>query len=266
MPFLTPDRIWKIHVDGAELEINERIIPDDARSPRQIAAHIPKGGKMKPVALLGGNGKARGITIHNTDDINVPAGTTPAEQYSRATWPNANIRGVAVHFYVWRRSIWQNLSLTEQGWHASDGVSRRASKRPGYTIGGNVDTIAVEIIGSGPETEETAAMLSAWLLKEIKLEPYAGLYAHNYFMGRPERIVAGAAKNCPLFILPRWNDFKNKVSKYYSGLICGGEEVTIPSGGFVSAPPLRIFKNFHMFFPEVYGVLKRMRRSGRHVL
>jgi len=217
MPFLTPYRIWTFKVGRDELAVNERIIPVDARAPRQIAAHIPKGGRMKPDALLGGDGKACGITVHNTNDITVPAGTNPAEQYSRATWPNANMRGVVVHFYVWRRDIWQILDLTEQGWHASDGASRRAGNRAGQMIGGNLDTIAVEIIGNHAETEQTGAMLCAHLLREKGLDP-SDLYTHNFFMGRPDRVVQGAAKNCPLYILPRWEQFRGEVRSFYDAI------------------------------------------------
>jgi len=173
---------------------------------------------MKPGTLLGGDGRPRGITIHNTGDISAAAGTNAAEQYSRATWPNANMAGVVVHFYIWRQDIWQNLARSEQGWHAGDGTTRRASKRPGQLIGGNVDTIAIEVIGDHPETTQTAAMLSAWLLREHDLTPQTDLYTHNYFMGQPERIVQGARKNCPLFILPGWEGFKQTVSSHFADL------------------------------------------------
>ena len=218
MLFLTPDNVLNIRVAGVELAINQRIIPDDARAPRKIAAHVPKGGWMKPGAMLGDRGNPKGITIHNTCDIVVPPGTNPAEQYSRATWPNANMLGVVVHFYVWRRDIWQNLTLSEQGWHAGDGSTRRKSKRRGEWIGGNIDTIAIEVIGSHPESNQTAALLSAWLLREKDLSPATDLYTHNYFMDLPERIVPGVRKNCPLFILPDWAGFQKTVSGYYTAL------------------------------------------------
>jgi len=173
---------------------------------------------MKPGTLLSGDGRPRGITIHNTVDIRVAAGTNAAEQYSRATWPNANMAGVAVHFYIWRRDIWQNLALTEQGWHAGDGTSRRASKRPGERIGGNIDTIAIEAIGEHPETTQTTAMITAWLLREHSLSPETDVYTHNFFMGQPDRIVQGARRNCPLFILPDWEGFQQAMSGYYAGL------------------------------------------------
>ena len=51
-----------------------------------------------------------GITIHNTDWISVANGTTPAEQYTRAT-VNGNMNDVRVHFYVDDKCAWQNLPL-----------------------------------------------------------------------------------------------------------------------------------------------------------
>jgi len=211
MSFLTPDNIRNITIAGEPLVINEKIIPDNARAPRQIATWVPRGGPMKPNRPLSGDGRPRGITVHNTNDITVPSGTNPAEQYTRATWPNANMAGVVVHFYVWRREIWQNLDLSEQGWHASDGTSRRASKRAGQQIGGNVDTIAIEAIGDHAETTQTTALLTAWLLRHFELNPNTDVYTHNFFLGQAERIVPGARKNCPIFILPNLDSFMQTV-------------------------------------------------------
>lgn len=44
-------------------------------------------------------GKIIGVTVHNTDWISVASGTTPAEQYTRAT-VNGNMKDVRVHYYV----------------------------------------------------------------------------------------------------------------------------------------------------------------------
>ena len=38
------------------------------------------------------------------------------------------------------------------------------------------------------------------------------LYTHNHWAGRPDKIVQGARKNCPLYILPHWAEFKAKVA------------------------------------------------------
>lgn len=48
--------------------------------------------------LSGGTGKVAGVTIHNTGDL--PNVEEDAEQYTRATWPNANMNDARVHYYV----------------------------------------------------------------------------------------------------------------------------------------------------------------------
>jgi len=196
--FLQPDKIRIETIGGQPLIIKEKIIPDTARATRAVASYVQKGQPMKPNAPLGGDGKPRGITLHNTNDILVPTGTTPAEQYTRATWPNQNMAGVCVHFYVWGTDIWQSLRENERGWHATDGSSRRAAQRKGQTIGGNLDTIAIECIGSGKSSEDTATRLVAYLLRKYGLSPEFDLYPHRYFY---------PAKNCPAYILPHWETF-----------------------------------------------------------
>ena len=161
---------------------------------------------MKPCAKLNdGTGCPRGITIHNTGDISVAAGTNAAEQYSRATY-NGNMAGVVVHFYVWKDIIWQLLSLNERGWHAADGSTRRQSYRQGQKIGGNLDTIAIEAIGSRADTEETTARLTAWLCKQFRLEPMLDVYQHNYFY---------PAKACPIYIRPHWAQFLGAADQHF---------------------------------------------------
>ena len=81
-------------------------------------------------------GKIIGVTIHNTSWISVAKGTTPAEQYTRATY-NGNMKDVRVHYYVDHTCAWQNLPLDLSGWHAADGSGN-----------GNCKTIAIECIMS----------------------------------------------------------------------------------------------------------------------
>lgn len=78
--------------------------------------------------------KLLGITIHNTDWINVNSATTPAEQYTRACI-NGNLNTVRVHYYVDNKCVWQNLPNDWQGWHAADGNGN-----------GNTATISIECI------------------------------------------------------------------------------------------------------------------------
>ena len=186
------------------LVINEKIIPWGAKWPKDSGKY-KKGQKFKAdKRLSGGTGKVAGITIHNTNDLeNVEE---DAEQYTRATWPNANMNDARVHYYVDDINAWQNLEDTEVGWHAGDGSGP-----------GNGTTIAIEIImdGSGSKedlgAEANGVILAALLLKKYGLT-VEQLYTHNHWMGHPDAIVQGARKNCPLYILPHWEQFKAKVA------------------------------------------------------
>ena len=186
------------------LVINQKIIPWGARWPKDSGKY-KKGDKYKADRRLsGGTGKVAGVTIHNTNDL--PNVEEDAEQYTRATWPNANMNDSRVHYYVDDINAWQNLEDTEVGWHAGDGSGP-----------GNGTTISIEIImdGSGSaedlKAEENGALLAAILLKRHGLT-VDQLYTHNHWAGRPDKIVQGARKNCPLYILPHWEQFKAKVA------------------------------------------------------
>lgn len=91
-------------------------------------------------------------------------------------------------------------------------MARGRRQRPG-----NGTTIAIEIImdGTGSKedlgAEENGALLAAILLKKYGLT-VEQLYTHNHWMGNPDKIVQGARKNCPLYILPHWEQFKAKVA------------------------------------------------------
>ena len=189
MSILSPD---KTVTTTNGLKIKQKIIPDSLRATKDVASWCKKGGKMKPCAKLCGTGKP-----------------TAAEQYTRATY-NGNMGGVVVHYYVYESDIWQLLDNSEQGWHATDGASRRKSQRGGSdTIGGNVDTIAIECIGGKATSEDTTAKLVAYLCAKHGLNPGTDVYAHKYFY---------PSKNCPAYILPHWSAFLANVKKYYDAL------------------------------------------------
>lgn len=83
--------------------------------------------------------------------------------------------------------------------------------------GGNETTLSIEIIMDGTgskedrKAEENGVLLAALLLKKHGLSVNE-LYTHNHWMGHPDSIVQGARKNCPLYILPHWAQFKQKVA------------------------------------------------------
>ena len=148
MAKLTPDATRTEH----GLVINEKIIPWGAVWPKDSGAY-KKGAQYKADRLLsGGTGKVKGVTIHNTNDLkNVEE---DAEQYTRATWPNANMNDARVHYYVDDINAWQNLREDEVGWHAGDG--RKAT-------GGNETTLSIEIIMDGSGSKED-------LVKELTID------------------------------------------------------------------------------------------------
>lgn len=200
MAFLVPDKIRTEY----GLEIKEKIIPFGAVWPRTVyntkgEIRFKKGSPYKADRLLScGSGKAEYVTIHNTGVIKTASGTTMAEQYARATWPNANMNDARVHYYIDENDCWQQLREDEVGWHASDG------RGPG-----NEKSIAIEIImdGSGSErdkkSEYRGALLAAILLKR-----------HHLTIDRLATHKQWSGKNCPMHILPHFDEFRNLVSAY----------------------------------------------------
>lgn len=166
------------------------------------------------------SGEIIGTTLHNTDRITVSKETTPAEQYLRAT-VNGNMKTTRVHLYVDDACAWLGLPLTYSSWHA--GHTGR-SEAHGSERGNNL-TLSIECImnGSGDEKDiksrDNAARLAAYLL-----DLYGGeLYTHNYWEnvrnGKQGTVDAlnklnDGYKNCPIFIRPKWDDFKSLVSSY----------------------------------------------------
>ena len=212
---LKPD---KTRVENS-VTINEKIIPDSARANKYCASWCKAGEPMKPCRPLSYG--VTGVTIHNTEDL--PKVKDDGEQYTRATWPNCNMGGVVVHYYVDDLCAWQNLKESEAGWHATDGTGQ-----------GNYGTIAIEVImDAKSEKRNAAAEANAAKLAASILHRYGlgidQLYTHNHWLGLADRIVPGARKNCPLYILPHWDRFKAAVKAELEGL--SGKADTDTFGG-----------------------------------
>lgn len=178
-----------------------------------LTKHNPRNIAMPSVSM---EGKIIGVTIHNTSWISVANGTTPAEQYTRATY-NGNMNDVRVHYYVDHTCAWQNLPLDLSGWHAADGSGN-----------GNRRTIAIECIMSSAynendrKSEDNAARLAAALLKQYGLGIEC-LFTHTHWLnvknGRKGDVdtlntMKNSYKMCPAYILPHWAAFKAKVAYY----------------------------------------------------
>ena len=173
------------------------------------------------------SGKVIGVTLHNTPDLkNV---YDDAEQYTRATY-NGNMGTVRVHYYVDDLGAWQNLPLDNQSWHAG-----QSGKKAQYgSHKGNAQTISIECIMKSADlsVEENAkardnsARLVAYLLNKYNLT-INNLYTHNYWVnirnGRTGTVdylnkLNDGYKGCPLYIRPKWDDFKSLVKKYMKEL------------------------------------------------
>ena len=178
-----------------------------------LTGHNPNHIDMPSVSMAG---KIIGVTVHNTDWIAVARGTTPAEQYTRAT-VNNNMKDVRVHYYVDNVCAWQNLPHSLSGWHAADGSGN-----------GNRRTIAIECIMSSAynstdkKSEDNAAKLAAALLKQYGLD-INHLYTHTHWLnvrdgkkGTVDQLntMHNSYKMCPAYILPHWAAFKAKVQSY----------------------------------------------------
>lgn len=178
-----------------------------------LTKHNPNRIDMPSASM---EGKIIGVTIHNTSWITTASGTTPAEQYTRAT-VNGNMKDVRVHYYVDNTCAWQNLPLTLSGWHAADGSGN-----------GNRRTIAIECIMSSAyndhdkKSEDNCARLAAALLKKYNLD-INNLYTHTHWLnvrdGKSGSVdylntAKNPSKTCPLYILPHWAAFKAKVQAY----------------------------------------------------
>ena len=178
-----------------------------------LTKHNPNRIAMPSASM---EGKIIGVTVHNTDWISVASGTTPAEQYTRAT-VNNNMNDVRVHYYVDNVCAWQNLPHSLSGWHAADGSGN-----------GNRRTIAIECIMSSAynvtdkKSEDNCARLAAALLKKYNLD-INHLFTHTHWLnvrdGKSGTVdYLNTAKNpyktCPLYILPHWFAFKAKVQSY----------------------------------------------------
>lgn len=197
-----PDSQYTITMGGKSIVVNRKVIPDSLRATKNVASYVKRGQPMKPCAKMR-TGRVLGITIHNTEDIRklLSGIQTAAEQYVLATY-NGNMGGAVVHYYVSPGVVWQLLEDDEQGWHSGTGSATKTGNK-GITIGGNVDTIAIEVIGSSKAAEETAAILTAYLLNRHKLE-VNDIYSHYFWSG----------KNCPIYILPHWDLFKSTVKGF----------------------------------------------------
>ncbi|MCX4355337.1 MAG: N-acetylmuramoyl-L-alanine amidase [Oscillospiraceae bacterium] len=220
MAILKPD---KTVTTDSGLKVNEYLLT--THNPNKIDMPVKRSASQPLI----------GVTLHNTEWIKVAAGTTPAEQYVRATY-NGNMGTVRVHYFVDDKCAWKALDDAYTSWHAATG---------GQGLG-NCNTISIECImrnktdAESLASMENAAKLIAWIFKQYGWTIEKNLYTHNYWTNYKatgkcstdldaqslKRVSTTAkcfnsseyanksGKYCPVFILPQWEKFKALVKKY----------------------------------------------------
>ena len=179
---LTPDRVYNIN----GIPVNEYFLIN--HNVNRIA--LP--GKRTASIM--------GITIHNTPWITTAANTTPAEQYTRATI-NGNMNNVVTTYYNDHVCIWHNMPDEYKNWTCADGDGN-----------GNARTISIECIMASSndpnslKSEDNCAKLTAHLLKKYNLG-LGDIYTHNDWY---------KSKYCPIYILPHWDRFIDRVRMYFT--------------------------------------------------
>lgn len=245
MALLTPNYTYVMN----GVTVNEKIIPDGTRwkdSTKAKNAGFSAGSLYKKQQKLsGGTGKARSVTIHNTNDLaNV---YDDGEQYTRATY-NENMLSSRVQFYTDDVCAWQNLRAgtglcpadpvgsAEVGWHSGDGS---------VADGGNMTSLSIEIImnenkAHDEKAKDNGARIAAWLLWKHGLT-INDLVTHTYWVNKSAgkkfadvdeqccNPISGK-KWCPTYIfassnkqtaMKNWKAFKQLVKGYLDAL--GGE-------------------------------------------
>lgn len=246
MALLKPNQIYTMN----GVTVNEKIIPDGTRwrdATKAANAGFSAGSLYKKQQKLsGGTGKAKKVTVHNTNDLdNVH---DDGEQYTRATY-NENMLSSRVQFYIDDIGAWQNLRAgtglcsadpvgsAEVGWHSGDGS---------VSDGGNMTSLSLEIImneskAHDEKAKDNGARIAAWLLWKHGLT-INDLVTHTYWVNKS----AGKSfsdvdeqccnpiygrKWCPTYIfassnkqtaMRNWKAFKQLVKGYLDAL--GGAE------------------------------------------
>ena len=196
---------------------------------------MPSGNRKKTVA----------ITIHNTGAIDVASGTTMAEQYTRATY-YGNMKDVRVQYYVDQSEAWNCMPDDYVNWSCADGTSNPNS--------GNNTSVAIEIIGNNAKAEDNGARLAAYLLKKYNLTVDSGLRTHTYWLNVKDgkkgsidelNVMYNSYKNCPIYIIPHWRDFKNKVQQYFNELNGSSTPAPTPTPTPVAESLYRVRKSWN---------------------
>lgn len=161
---------------------------------------VPKGNtRVRPANYM----NPEGTTVHNTAN---PDAGADAEMHNRYLHNQSalgiNAREASFHFNVDDHSIWQNLPLDENAWHAGDGH--------GF---GNMKTVSIEICensdGDYAQAEANAIALIVYLSKHLNIS-VDKVRPHQYYSGKwcPHKILESDGK---------WRGFHARVRNAYNG-------------------------------------------------
>ena len=213
----------KTETTKSGLVLHEFLLPLD--NPKKISLPAKRTSKQPLI----------GVTLHNTSWISTAAGTTPAEQYTRATY-NGNMGDARVHWFVDNVCAWRNFSDEYASWHCATGGQGQ----------GNVNTISIEcIMRNQTDAESVASMentakLIAWIFDKYGWTVEKNLFTHNYWTNykatgkmsddldaqslkkvststkcyNSTALANASGKYCPLYLIPQWEKFKALVKKY----------------------------------------------------
>ena len=227
------------------MTISEKLIPDNmtwTNAGAAAAAGFKVGELYKSGNRLCGTGKAKYVTIHNTEDLEQIL--DDAERYVQAKY-NQAMGSCRPHFYINETSVWQLLKAgtglcandpegsAEVNWTCGDGSVKD---------GGNVTSIALEVImnenpTSDAKAKDNAARIAAWLLWKHGLT-IDRLVTHTYWVNKlvgktfadvDEQCTnpISGKKWCPCYIFgstnattarKNWKAFKSLVKGYLNAL------------------------------------------------
>lgn len=247
MAYLTPS---KKETTKSGLLINEFLL--SVNNPSKISLPAKRTSSQPLI----------GVTLHNTNWLDVNAATTPAEQYTRATY-NGNMGDTRIHYYVDDKCAWRNFDDSYTTWHAATGGQGQ----------GNCNTISIESImrnqtdAVSVASMENTAKLIAWIFDQYGWTVEKNLYTHNYWTNWKATGVMStdldaqslkkctsstanpSGKYCPVYLLPQWEKFKALIKKYMGTTTSG---TTTPSTTTPSIPVPTVISDIPKFIWDYF--------------
>lgn len=140
------------------------------------------------------------ITIHNTGNSNKGAN---AEMHNRYLKNGAGGRSASWHFTVDDKEIYQHIPTNRNAWHCADGLKGT----------GNRKSIGVEICHNSDGDYKKAEQNAIELIRELMHHPEKFQHESKISLENVVPHFHWYNKNCPVLILPRWDEFIAEIEK-----------------------------------------------------